>query len=86
MEHSERIFQIIKNRGITAYRLAQETGIAESTFGQWRKCPSSNIRSSNLVLIADYLGCSVDYLLGRTEDPELHQRAADASDSANPQE
>lgn len=77
MEHSERIFQIIESRGITAYRLSKETGISEGTFGQWRKYPSSNIRSGNLVLIADCLGCSVDYLLGRTEDPELHQTASE---------
>lgn len=69
MEHSERIFQIMESQGISAYRLSKATGITESTFVQWRRCPSSNIRSSNLVKIADYLGCSVDYLLGRTEDP-----------------
>ena len=75
MEHSERIFEIIEGRGITSYRLSKATGIAESTFGQWRKCPSSNIRSGNLVLIADYLGCSVDYLLGRTDDPDEQPQA-----------
>ena len=42
-------------------------------FNLWKKKPTSNIYSGNLVLIADYLGCSVDYLLGRTEDPEVHQ-------------
>ncbi len=42
-------------------------------FTEWRKKPTSKIYSGNLVLIADYLGCSVDYLLGRTEDPEVHQ-------------
>ena len=66
--------QILEDRKITAYQLSKATGIAESSFGQWRKTPSSNIRSGNLVLIADYLNCSVDYLLGRTEDPELHQK------------
>lgn len=44
-------------------------------FTEWRKKPTSKIYSGNLVLIADYLGCSVDYLLGRTEDPEVHQKA-----------
>lgn len=29
-----------------------------------------NITASNLARIADYLGCSVDYLLGRTEEKE----------------
>ena len=42
-------------------------------FTEWRKKPTSKIYSGNLLLIADYLGCSIDYLLGRTEDPEVHQ-------------
>lgn len=74
MEHSEIILNIMKDRGITAYRIAKDTGISNSLFTEWRKKPSSNIYSGNLVLIADYLGCSVDYLLGRTEDPEVHQK------------
>lgn len=70
MEHSERILQIIKECGYTEYRVARYTGISMSLFSQWRKKPSSNIYSSKLVAIADYLGCSVDYLLGRAEEPE----------------
>ena len=69
MEHSERILQILKDRGISGYKVAKATGITNSLFTEWRKKPSSNIYSNNLVKIADYLGCSVDYLLGRTEDP-----------------
>ena len=72
MEHSEIILRIMDERDITSYRMAKDTGISESLFGAWRKKPTSKIYSGNLVLIADYLGCSVDYLLGRTEDPELH--------------
>lgn len=73
MEHSERILQIIKECGYTEYRVARDTGISMSLFSQWKKKPSSNIYSSyssKLVAIADYLGCSVDYLLGRAEEPE----------------
>ena len=77
MEHSEIILKTIAERNITPYRLAKETGISQSLFNLWKRKPTSNIYSGNLVLIADYLGCSVDYLLGRTEDPELHQRTAD---------
>lgn len=73
MEHSERILRIIEEHGFTEYRVARDIGISMSLFSQWKKNPSSNIYSSKLVLIADYLGCSVDYLLGRTEDPETHQ-------------
>ena len=74
MEHSERVLQIIKEYGYTEYRVARDTVISMSLFSQWKKKPSSNIYSSKLVQIADYLGCSVDYLLGRTEDPEVHQK------------
>lgn len=73
MEHSERILQIIEDSGYTEYRVAKETGISNSLFSLWRKKPTSNIYSSKLVRIADYLGCSVDYLLGRTENPDINQ-------------
>lgn len=29
--------------------------------------------ADNLAKIADYLGCSVDYLLGRTDNPEVNR-------------
>lgn len=74
MEHSDRILQILAERKITCYRVAKAAGLTSSMFNVWRKKPSSKIYSCNLVSIADYLGCSVDYLLGRTEDPELHQK------------
>ncbi len=74
MEHSERILKIIQERKFTPYRIAKSTGIPQSVFSEWKRKPTSKIYSGNLVLIADYLGCSVDYLLGRTEDPEVHQK------------
>ncbi len=71
MEHTERILNIMKERNITAYRMSRETGISDSLFSKWREKPSSRVSSGFLVLIADYLDCSVDYLLGRTDDPKL---------------
>ena len=73
MEHSERILEIMKTRGITAYRMSKEAGVSESVFSEWRRKPSSNIYSGNLVRIADYLGCSIDYLVGRTENPDVNR-------------
>ena len=32
-----------------------------------------NIAAINLARIADYLDCSVDYLLGRTDNPEINR-------------
>lgn len=71
MEHTENILRILEERNITAYRIAKDTGISESLFSKWKEKPSSKVSSGNLVLIADYLNCSVDYLLGRTEDPGM---------------
>ena len=72
MEHTENILRILEERNITAYRLAKDTGISESLFSKWKEKPSSKVSSGNLVLIADYLNCSVDYLLGRTDNPEMN--------------
>lgn len=82
MEHSQIILDIIKQRNISAYKLAKETGISESLFSKWKKKPTSEIASSNLVKIADYLGCSVDHLLGRTDEPQ-HIKSP-AGDTAEP--
>ena len=73
MEHSEIILEEMEKRGITPYRMAKETGITQSLLSLWKKKPTSNIYSCNLVQIADVLNCSVDYLLGRTDDPTLHR-------------
>ena len=38
------------------------------------KSRGSWLQANNLAKIADYLDCSVDYLLGRTDDPDLHKK------------
>lgn len=73
MEHSSIILALLEKRGISAYRVAKETGISESLFSKWKKNPTSEITSQTLVLIADCLDCSVDYLLGRTDKPEVNR-------------
>lgn len=73
MEHSQRILGIIAERQLTQYRVAKDTGISLSLFGKWKEKPTSKISSEKLVLIADYLGCSIDYLVGRTDCPEVNR-------------
>lgn len=67
MEHSQRILECLRTQGITAYRLAKETGISESLFSKWKKRPTSNISAETLNKIASYLGCSTDELLGKNQ-------------------
>ena len=73
VEHTERILKILEERNITAYRLSKETGISLSFPSKWKEKPSSKVSSEILVAIADYLDCSGDYLLGRTENPNLNK-------------
>ena len=73
VEHTQRILRILEEREITGYKVSKATGLSDSIFSKWREKPSSKIRSEVLVLIADYLDCSVDYLLGRTDNPKMNQ-------------
>lgn len=70
MKHSENILRIMQEKNITAYSVAKSTGIDQSLFSKWKSHPTSEISSVKLIKIADYLGCSVDYLLGKEPLPE----------------
>lgn len=66
MEYSEKILALMSQQGITAYRAAKDTGISASQFTKWKQHPTSKITSENLTKMADYLGCTVDALVGRS--------------------
>lgn len=67
MFHAQSVLERIEASGVTLYRLSKETGISQSLFSKWKKNPDTYVTSQNLVLIADYLGCSIDYLLSRKQ-------------------
>ncbi len=69
---TEQFREILQRRNITGYRIAKDTGISQGLMAEYNrgeKLPTIN----NLIKIADYLDCSVDYLLGRTENPEVNK-------------
>jgi len=71
--HSSSIIKAAcKNKGITINALLCECEIRKSLIYDMEK---RNISPSAEVLekIADYLDCSVDYLLGRTNKPEVNR-------------
>lgn len=59
----EKIFELMKERKLTAKQLSEATGISQSNFTEWKK-GRSNPKYEALSLIADYFDVSVDYLLG----------------------
>lgn len=59
---------IMKERNITNYQMSKDTGISDPLIGYWRKGESFP-KMNNLIILADYLEVSIDYLTGRTNTP-----------------
>lgn len=53
--------KLLKMKGITAYRVAKETGVSQSSLSAWKRGISTP-KTDNMQKIADFLGVSVGYL------------------------
>ena len=62
---SERLQFLLKHFEITAYRLQKMTGIGETTIRDWKKGVNGPALDS-IILIAQKLECSVEFVIGRT--------------------
>lgn len=58
----DKFRQIIQEKGITTYRVAKETGIANSTLSDWKNGRSTP-KADKLLKIANYLGIPVEELI-----------------------
>ena len=58
----EIFMQLLQKFGVTTYQVSKATGIGQSTFSSW-KSRRNLISGKNALLIADYFGVSVDYLM-----------------------
>lgn len=64
-----RIQNIIRSRGLVQKEVLTDCGLNENTLK--RMTDNRGMASFSLAKIADYLNVSVDYLLGRTDEPEV---------------
>ncbi len=62
----ERVQFLIKEQGLTQKDVLKNCDISENALNQMTD--KKGISSFSLAKIADYLNCSVDYLLGRSKD------------------
>lgn len=67
----ERIMSLAKNRELSKNRLLINTNLNKSVFDNMKKGQIPSV--DKIHTIADYLDCSVDYLLGRTDNPEVNK-------------
>ena len=69
MRFAQVLNNLLSERGISAYRLSKDTGIPDSMLARWRG--GDNLPSAEkLVQLADYFQVSLDYLVGRSDDPK----------------
>ena len=61
-----RIKAVAKSKNVSIKKLLEDVGLGYNTMTNMK---TSTPKADNIAKIADYLGVSVDYLLGRTDDP-----------------
>lgn len=66
MEIYERVFSILKDRGMTQKELSIRTGISQSTISDWKN-KRVNPSADKLLILSDALGVSVYDILKETE-------------------
>jgi transcriptional regulator with XRE-family HTH domain len=63
----ERIFELIEEKGLTAYRVSKDTGISQASLADWRK-GRSNPKIDKLQKLSEYFGVSIGYLTGEADE------------------
>lgn len=74
--------RLLNERGVTAYRVAKETGVTTATLTNWKK-GNYTPKQDKLQKIADYFGVTIEYLMtgkNRSEVPSPVLTARDERD------
>ncbi len=69
----ERIKLLVEEKGIVPSKMMKDLGFSSGLYSQW-KLGQQNPSVNKIIKIAEYLNVSVDYLIGRTDDPDLHKK------------
>lgn len=69
---STRLIELRKAKGLTQKNLADVLGVAPVSWQRF-EYGSSKPKLENIITLADYFDVSVDYLLGRTDNPKVNR-------------
>lgn len=67
---AERIKLCAKSKHLPVKQILSDAGLGFNTMSNMK---TSMPKADTLAKISDQLGCSVDYLLGRTDNPEVNR-------------
>ena len=83
MYNSQQVADVIRTqttlKKVGIKQMLKDIGLGVNTLSHLDN--GSMPKADNLAKIADYLGCSVDYLLGRTDEPNTNGPAVNVSGS-----
>lgn len=65
--YGERLNDLLFDKKITPEKLSEELGVSLSTVYRWKN-NETELFLSNLIALADYFRCSVDFILCRSEN------------------
>jgi len=68
-----RLRELRKQRGISQMKLAMELNMSQNTISRY-ETGEREAGYEELLAIADYFDVSIDYLLGRTDNPNINNR------------
>ncbi len=71
MTISQRIFKTMEQKHLKQSDLANYIGVANSSVSDWKK-KGSTPSADKIVKISEFLNVSVDYLLGRVDEPDKY--------------
>ena len=63
----KRLRNLRQDRGLTQVELGNRSGISQKDISKYERGTTANLLATNLIRLADALGVSVDYLLGRVD-------------------
>ena len=71
--------RLLNERGVTAYRVAKETGVTTATLTNWKK-GNYTPKQDKLQKIADYFGVTIEYLMTGENSSEVPSPVLTARD------
>ena len=67
----EKFLKLLENKGVSAYKVSQATGISQQTFTDW-KHGRYEPKREKIQKIADYFGVPISYFYGEDDKPSYY--------------